>query len=58
MCDDSYSQSVPTKHFMKKLLETGIALSKQTQQKLISVLDEDMEENISRREYYNALEAY
>jgi len=58
VCDDSYARSVPTKKFENMLKVFNLQLSRAQVSRLILILDEDMEGNITLEEYYNALEAY
>ncbi|CDW83096.1 cysteine protease family c02 [Stylonychia lemnae] len=58
ICDPDYKQSVQAAIFKDQLQKLGLKLSRGQLSRLIMILDEDMEGNITRDEYYNALEAY
>ena len=57
-CDDTYSRSVPADKFKQMLANFNLQLSRGQISRLILILDEDMEGNITLEEFYNALEAY
>ena len=57
-CDDCYKRSVPAEKFKNMLQNFNLQLSRGQVSRLVLILDEDMEGNISMEEFYNALEAY
>jgi Ca2+-binding EF-hand superfamily protein len=57
-CDPEYKRSVPCERFKSMLNNFNLQLSRGQVSRLVLILDEDMEGNISLDEYYNALEAY
>lgn len=58
MCDPYYRQMVEVEDFKKYIEKFGLVLTRGQQNRIIMVLDEDMNGSISREEYFNALEAY
>ena len=58
MCDQHFEHQVPVPTFTKKLAEFGIVLTRGQQQRIINILDEDLEQIITHQEYYDAIEAY
>jgi len=57
-CDDSYRQSIPAEKFKQMIHNFDLKLQRGQVSRLVLILDEDMEGNITLEEYYNALEAY
>jgi Ca2+-binding EF-hand superfamily protein len=57
-CDDTYSKTVPVEKFKQMLLNFNLQLSRAQTSRLVLILDEDMEGNITLEEFYNAIEAY
>ena len=57
-CDDAYQKIVPVEKFKAMCLNFNLQLSRAQLSRLVLILDEDMEGNITLEEYYNALEAY
>ena len=58
-CDITYQMVIPVSVFESKLKSFNyFDISEKNIQRLIRILDEDMEGNITLHEYYNALEAY
>ena len=51
-------KSVPIDKFRQMVANFNLQLSKGQVSRLVLILDEDMEGNITLEEYYNALEAY
>ena len=58
ICDPGYKKSVSVEKFKQMVESFNLQLSRGQIQRLVLILDEDMEGNISLEEYYNALEAY
>mgnify|MGYP000403192448 FL=1 len=57
-CDPGYKKSVPVDRFRSMLTNFNLQLSNGQIKRLILILDEDMEGNITLEEFQNGLEAY
>ena len=57
-CDDLYKRSIPVEKFKQMIQNFNLQLSRGQVSRLILILDEDMEGNITIQEYYDALEAF
>lgn len=58
VCDTKLSKSISTERFKSMIHNFKLELSRGQIARLILILDEDQEGNITLQEYYNALEAY
>jgi len=57
-CDPGYKKSISVESFKAMLANFNLQLSRGQISRLVLILDEDMEGNITLEEYYDALEAY
>jgi len=57
-CDTAYRKTISIDTFKKHLNNFNLQLSRGQVSRLVLILDEDMEGNITLQEFYNALEAY
>ena len=56
--DQDYKKSIPCDFFKGMLNKFDLQLSRGQQSRLILILDEDMEGNITLEEFYDAIDAY
>ena len=57
-CDAEYQKTVSNETFQRHVEDMNLKLTKGQVKRLVLILDENLEGNISLEEYYNALEAY
>jgi Ca2+-binding EF-hand superfamily protein len=57
-CDSGYQKSISCDHFKAQVSQLNLRLSRAQISRLVLILDEDLEGNITLEEYQDALEAY
>jgi Ca2+-binding EF-hand superfamily protein len=58
LCDADYEKAITTDKFMSMLKQLNLVTGKSSLERLCTIFDEDLNDEITLAEYYSALESY